>query len=441
MNADDERRDAGEASEQPIDPTVTDDAVADSDGGRSDAALSDAALSDEAARAEDDATVDEDEWSDTVDEDDVPDEPADPETTDAPSGWRDSVARNPIRLVLAAVVVGALVMGAIAFAVGLFDDSGSVGDSDIGERERLAENAFTKSVAGDCLDWPAGNPGQPVKVPCEQKHRFEVAGPVDTAVIPGAEFGDDAPWPGAARFATIRDEQCQVLVDQYLGGRLDPQGRFAVGLMNPSQYQWERGARELRCGLQETGPDGLPLAFSGRVADQNQSRIWPEGTCIGIIAANRKPTGFAVDCAEPHAFQTTGIVDLAVHFGDRLAGKPWPNTKAQNDYLQGICPGQAERFAGGKAKLDATTLNVQWSVLSEQSWLAGSRKVVCYLGLPDKRGGFATLVGDPRQGVLLINGKAPVAPPQAPPGRALPTPVPLPPGVAPNPVEVPAPAG
>ncbi|MBD0863004.1 septum formation family protein [Gordonia sp. zg691] len=350
-------------------------------------------------------------------------------------------ARNPVFVVLAAIVAGALVAGGIALAMGVFDDSGSVAGSNIGEGERLTHNAFTQSVTGDCLDWPAGNPGQPTKVSCELKHRFEVAGAIDTSLIPGAEFGEDALWPGAERFATIRDEQCPVVVDQYLEGRLDPQGRFAVGMMYPSQAQWDKGARQLRCGIQENGADGAPVQFSGRVADQNQSYVWPEGTCIGIDPETRAPTGFPVSCAGPHAFEVTGIVDLAVRFGDRMSNKPWPSTGAQNTYLGTICPGQAERFVGGKQVLDATTLNVQWSVLSEPSWLAGSRKVVCYLGLPDKRGGFATLVGDAKGGVLLINGKAPVAPPEAPPGRALPTPVPLPPGIAPNPDEAPAPAG
>ena len=72
---------------------------------------------------------------------------------------------------------------------------------------------------------------------------------------------------------------------------------------------------------------------------------------------------------------------------------------------------EAVRLNGGKAKLEATTLNTQWSVILEPSWLAGSRTAVCYLGLPDQ-GGFATLVGDARE-TLLINGKLPVPPPQA----------------------------
>lgn len=353
-------------------------------------------------------------------------------------GLGKRILGNPLRVVLIAAVIGALVAGGIALALGITDDAGSVGGTDIGENERLAENAFTQSVAGDCLDWAEGAPGEPTKVGCDVAHRFEVAGPLDTAVLPGSEFGESATWPGVERFAAIRDEQCPVIVDNYLAGRLDPQGRFSVGMMYPSEVQWGKGARELRCGLQETAADGTPQQFTGKVADQDQSFQWPAGTCIGIDARTKKPT-VPVNCTEPHAFQTTGVVDLAARFGDRNSGKPWPNAQTQNTFLQSICPVQAERFLGGAAKLEATTLNVQWSVVSEPSWLAGSRKAVCYLGLPDGNG-FATLVGDARS-TLLINGKLPVPPPAAPPGRQLPTAVPLPEGIAPNPEEVPAPSG
>ncbi|WP_083862842.1 septum formation family protein [Gordonia soli] len=344
---------------------------------------------------------------------------------------------QPIRVVLAAVVIGALVAGAAVWAIGGFDDAGSVGGTGIGESERLVQNAFTQSVAGDCLDWPAGRPGSPEKITCEDKHRFEVAGKLDTKLLPGSEFGEAAPYPGPVRFESIRNEQCPVIVDDYLAGKLDPQGRFSVGIMYPPKDQWDKGARELRCGIQQTGPDRFPEQFAGRVADQDQSFQWVPGTCVGIDE-NRKPT-YPVNCTEKHAFQTTGIVDLAPRFGDRVSGKPWPGAAAQNTFLQSVCPVQTERFLGGKDKLEKTTLNVQWSVISEVSWLAGSRKVVCYVGLPD-RGGFATLVGDARS-TLLINGKVPVPPPAAPPGRALPTAVPMPPGIAPNPAEEPAPAG
>ena len=56
------------------------------------------------------------------------------------------LAANPMRVVLAAIVIGAIVAGGIAFALGSFTDNGNVGSTDIGENERLTQNAFTRSV-------------------------------------------------------------------------------------------------------------------------------------------------------------------------------------------------------------------------------------------------------------------------------------------------------
>lgn len=356
----------------------------------------------------------------------------DDESTHRASKLRLSVA-------LIAVLVGALVAGGVILARGGFVENGGLGDTVIGEGGSYAETDLTRSQAGDCLTWGDGAAGSPVKVSCVDAHRFEVAGVVDTAQFPGSEFGPAAPWPGADRFAAIRDEQCTVIVGRYLGGGLDPQGRLSVGLMYPSQAQWERGARVLRCGVEQPGPNGTQQEFSGRAADTDQSFAWPDGTCIGFDEATRKPTGQVVNCAEPHAFQTTGVVDLSQRFGARNSGRPWPNVDEQNKYLGTICPNQTNRFFGGEQKFKDSTLNVQWSVISEVSWMTGSRRAVCYVALPD-RGGFAKLVGDAREQVL-VNGKIPAPRDEGPPGRALPTPVPLPQGYAPNPQEQPAPGG
>jgi len=348
-------------------------------------------------------------------------------------------SRSRLYAVLVATLVGALVAGGVIFARGGFDDDGGLGDTGIGEGTSYEENDFTRSTAGDCLTWKLESPGNPKKVACTDPHRFEVAGEVDTAQFPGAEFGSTAPWPGAERFAEIRDENCPVIVTGYLGGGLDPQGRFATGLMYPSKAQWQRGARVLRCGIEQPGVNGTQEEFVGRVADADQSFAWPPGTCIGFDEKTRKPTTEVVNCAGPHAFQTTGIVDLGQKFGARNSGRAWPDEAEQNAYLKTICPTQTNRFFGGEKNFTKTTLNVQWSVISEVSWLTGSRKAVCYVALPD-RGGFAKLIGDARK-ELLINGKIPVPPEEGPPGRQLPTPVPVAPGYEPNPTEVPAPVG
>ncbi|MFT3660532.1 MAG: septum formation family protein [Gordonia sp. (in: high G+C Gram-positive bacteria)] len=364
-----------------------------------------------------------------------------PDPAEDPADAAPAPRVGAVRLVsvLVAVLVGAVVAGAVIAARGGYSETGGLDETVIGEGSSYAETDFTRSRSGDCLNWNDDDPGAPVKVPCTAPHRFEVAGTVDTAQFPGSEFGAAAPIPTAERFAEIRDEQCSVIVDRYLGGGLDPQGRLSVGLMYPSKTQWERGARVLRCGIEQPGPKGVHQEFAGRAVDSDQSFAWPDGTCIGYAEETRKPTTEPVNCAEPHAFQTTGTVDLSQRFGARDSNRPWPAAEEQNRYLRTLCPNQTNRFFGGPQKFRSTTLNVQWSVISEVSWNAGSRRVVCYVALPD-RGGFAKLVGDARQQVL-INGKIPVPPAQGPPGRALPTPVPVAPGYSPNDQEAPAPAG
>lgn len=349
------------------------------------------------------------------------------------------VHQHPVRVLLAAILVGAVICAGVVALVGGFDDAGKVKGDEIGDAKASAKSTpFTESKAGDCLTWPVAEPAKQSKVDCTQEHMFEVAGAVDTAAYPGVQFGEDAPWPGPEQFTAIRDEHCPAVVNAYLGGKLDPAGRFSIGLMYPSQEQWIDGERTLRCGLQLSGTTGTLKPFLGRVGEQDQSQQWPAGTCIGIDQETRKPTD-PVDCTEPHAFQVTAVIDLGLKYGAAGSGKPWPNLDEQNAYLQSTCPGTTNQFLGGNDKLDQTTLNLQWSTLAETSWLAGSRQVVCYVGLPDQ-GGFATLVGDAK-GNLLINGKVPTPPPAEPPGRLNPTPVPLPPGVEANPLETPAPAG
>ncbi|GAA1879537.1 septum formation family protein [Williamsia serinedens] len=423
----------------------------------------------------------------------VPDDvaPATPAATPRGLGWLRS---HPLRTVLGAVVLGALAAAAIVAAVGGFSDGGTIATSQIGDQERGPEsNAFNRSTPGTCLTWPRDDPGRPTAIGCGGEHYFEVAGVVDASTITVAQFaaaqstaaqssatqssaapsatapssvassavrptsttpssagpsssvaptspafGDDAPWPTSAQFGALRAEFCPGQVNAYLQGRFDPDGRFSVGMLFPSKRQWDAGERTLRCGLQLTDSTGALVGFLGRVADQDQSLQWPAGTCIGIDLRTRQPTD-PVSCAEQHAFEVTAVVGLGQRFGAAGSGRPWPDTATQNQFLEGTCPQLTDTYLGGRQKFTDTTLNVQWSTLTEASWNAGSRTVVCYVGLPDQ-GGFATLVGSAK-GNLLINGRVPTPPPSEPPGRLNPTPVPLPQGISPNPTEVPAPIG
>ncbi|MBB4134393.1 septum formation family protein [Gordonia humi] len=378
---------------------------------------------------------------DEFDQDEFDQDEFDQDEDEPGDGERDRHGgpRHPLRLVLLTVLIGAVAAGGVLWARDGFVDHNGVATTVIGEGNAPVENDFTRSQPGDCLQWNVAQASEPALIDCAEPHRFEVAGALDTDTFPTSEFASNAPWPGPERFAAVRDENCPAIVGRYLAGGLDPQGRFSTGLMFPSKVQWERGARVLQCGIEQPGAGGVQEEFTGKVADIDQSFSWPAGTCIGIDKDTRKPAGEVVDCSEPHAFQTTGDIDLSQRFGARNSGKPWPSAREQNDYLSTICPTQTNRFFGSAAKFDETTLNVQWSVISEVSWLTGSRRVVCYVALPS-RGGFATLVGDAREQVL-IDGRVPAPVDQGPPGRSTGTAVPLPPGYTPDDRELPAPAG
>ena len=76
----------------------------------------------------------------------------------------------------------------------------------------------------------------------------------------------------------------------------------------------QSGERRMLCGLQLPGPNNQQLAFQGKVAEIDQSKVWPAGTCLGIDPATNQPTDIPVDCAAPHAMEVTGSVNLAEKF-------------------------------------------------------------------------------------------------------------------------------
>ncbi len=66
------------------------------------------------------------------------------------------------------------------------------------------------------------------------------------------------------------------------------------------------------CGLQLPSDGIASVGFRGRVVDQDQSSVWPAGTCLGI--RDGKATEVPVQCALPHALEITGAIDLSTVF-------------------------------------------------------------------------------------------------------------------------------
>lgn len=254
-----------------------------------------------------------------------------------------------------------------------------------------ASIVFSNAGTGTCLGWPPDAPDKPSFVQCRSDHMFEVAKPVGMN-----SFG----------------EPCQLAVREYLGPHYDPNSRFTISVLWAGDADGtSTGPRYLLCGLQLLGPGGKPVPFKGRIADLDQSKVWPAGTCLGIDAAKRS-TGLPVDCATPHALEVTGSVGLA----DRFPGGP-PSDQDQRAFIGEACTRAADGYLA-PATLAKSGLALGYETVSADSWMAGSRQVSCGVGRPDGPG------WSPMTGSVRTQSLADV-PPQAPPTTAAPPPPPV----------------
>ncbi|WP_167096666.1 septum formation family protein [Mycobacterium sp. DL592] len=279
--------------------------------------------------------------------------------------------------------------------------------------------AFANAKAGSCLTWPDKNPDAATIVDCKDDHRFEVAESVDMRAYPGTEYGPDAAPPSPARIQQISLEQCQPAVERYLGAKYDPNSRFTVSMLWSGDKAWKQsGERRMLCGLQLAGADNQQIAFKGKVADLDQSKVWAAGTCLGIDPSTNQPTDVPVDCGAPHAMEVTGTVNLAEKFPGAL-----PPDADQDAFIKDACTRLTDAYLA-PLQLRTTTLTLIYSTISLPSWTAGSHQVSCSIGATLGNGGWATLI-NPAKGPLLINGLPPVPPPDIPEERLNMPPIPL----------------
>jgi predicted heme/steroid binding protein len=331
------------------------------------------------------------------------------------------------RRALMLTALGGLLIAGVVTALPIGAD-GPLGRLTAGDRLTSAANAaFAEAKPGSCLNWPDNSPDAAKIVDCQDDHRFEVADSVDMRAFPGAEYGPDAAPPSPARIQQISLEQCEPAVKQYLGAKYDPSSRFSISLLWAGDKAWQQsGERRMLCGLQLPGPANQQILFKGSVADLDQSKVWPAGTCLGIDPSTNQPTDAPVDCSAPHAMEVTGTVNLAEKFPDAL-----PAESDQDAFIKEVCNRMTEAYLA-PVQLRDTTLTLIYSTVSLPSWTAGSRQVSCSIGATLGNGGWATLINTAK-GPVLINGQPPIPPPSIPEERLnIPLP-PLPPGYTPPP--------
>ena len=272
-------------------------------------------------------------------------------------------------------------------------------------------DTFNRVTSGNCLMWPDRMPEAANVVDCKDDHRFEVAESIDMRTFPGSEYGPTAPPPTATRIEQISQEQCESAVRRFLGAKFDPNSKFIISMLWSGDKAWRQfGERRMLCGLQLPGPGNEQITFKGKVADVDQSKVWPDGTCLGIEPSTNQPTDIPVDCAAPHAMEATGTVNLLAKFPDAMPPEP-----EQDGFIKDSCTRLTDAYLA-PVQLRSTTLTLIYSTLSLPSWSAGSRQVACSIGATLGNGGWATLLNSAK-GPLKINGHPPVPPPDIPQER------------------------
>ncbi len=318
---------------------------------------------------------------------------------------------NLVRRMVLGVLVGALTM----FGVATLDTFAGATVPVLGSFASLAAPAGGSDVVevpappatpGTCLMWSRSDAADTAAVDCAQPHLFEQAGSVtltDQNTLP-----DDRQW------RQIVNDRCAPLVEEYLGGKFDPDGRYRVGALKPSAKKWDEGDRELRCGVQSASRSGALYPLAGKASGSDQSPVQQPGTCLAI---DGRTIGDPVDCGGPHAVETVGIVDLSDKFPDKF-----PAVGDQDAFLQPECGRIANDYSGGSDVIADKKLTVYWDNLTEESWSAGTRKVNCNLAalLPD-RSGFAPVSGPVRGDVVVGDTPAPPAGNTPSPGSPAPS--------------------
>ena len=335
--------------------------------------------------------------------------------------WPRSLqARATRRALLLTALGGLLIAGLVtAIPVGGPGSSRFLDSSPVRSTGTKSDAAFNRASTGECLMWPDATPESARVVNCGDDHKFEVAESIDMRTFPGSEYGPNAAPPTPARIQQITQEQCEAAVRTYLGPKFDPNSKFTVSLLWPGDKAWrQNGDRRMLCGLQLPGTSNQQQVFKGKVADVDQSKVWPAGTCLGIDSATNQPTDAPVDCATPHAMEVTGTVNLGEKFPGGLPAEP-----DQDGFIKDSCTKMTDAYLA-PVKLRTTTLTLIYPTVPLASWTAGSRQVACSIGATLGNGGWATLLNGAK-GQLLINGQPPVPPPDIPEDRLNIPPIPL----------------
>lgn len=264
--------------------------------------------------------------------------------------------------------------GAFVGALILLGCSVFVGWPVVGVNPNDPASIAANAAVGTCVTWTKSDESDLREVDCGQQHLFEVTG---TADISGS-YPSGAAMPAIPTWQRVTQSSCASSATAYLG-KLDPNGRYMISALLPTKSQWDDDDRSLRCGLQSSTPLGQPLSTAGTAKGQDQSGVYPVGTCLAL---NGKVPGGPTSCGSQHAYEIVGIVDLHAKFPTG-----YPSSDQQASQLGQLCKTAANNYTND-FNLDTNHLTITWNTIKQESWAAGSYKTNCEIAkpLPDGSG-------------------------------------------------------
>jgi hypothetical protein len=294
-----------------------------------------------------------------------------------PGGAGSARPRNRPERVVAAVLVGVLAVGlVVAGALRLAGGPDTGAAPQRADSEHRAGECLTgdEHGASDVLALPAAA-GRTRAVPCDQPHLIELTGAVPLPEEPATLRAED--WPA------LVEARCTPPAERYLGGPLDPDGRYRVSVLAPDPEAWRAGDKDLWCGLSANWLDPAlaatpppsdntnrrrpPTAFTGSVKDGPQFWSYRPGDCVGPLSRA------VVPCTRPHEYEVTGELTLP----DRDQPPAETGEGSWDDVVGEPCGARAAAYLGHEP---AAPWSAGWVPVSAGSWAAGKRTVTCMVG-------------------------------------------------------------
>jgi hypothetical protein len=232
----------------------------------------------------------------------------------------------------------------------------------------LARRQFSR---GDCVLWDQrpGSDGTRVAkvVGCDEAHLIEITGHYD--VTGRTAFPSETEW-----VEITQNGECGRVAADYLGGEIDPHGRFFARSIGPSPEGWIQGDRELWCGVGARTPDAhndpeIWDPFQGVVKGQPQALLFDTGACLSTDPATHGIMG-TVPCGEPHAYEVTGAVDAGAYF----TAPPAPDSGEWGKRLNSACTTTSRTYFSAKVPAG---VSVGVMPIDPGSWRTGQRTTIC----------------------------------------------------------------